>query len=217
MREVIGSLMEIAAAAGLLGFIVFGLLEAAKCTWLGTAGFGRIRLRLGSDLFSTLAAAYGPDCEQQFLGRYRLARRGDPALGESLRQGIVRGLNEANALSVARALGVVEPYELATVAALRSREQQLTVEERGVITRFEVAVDARVDLALSDARIGYAGTLRLCSIVLAILIAELAAPLLGFAAAQALLVGIAAVPMAMVTHDLVSTLRAVRSAANRQG
>ena len=84
---------------------------------------------------------------------------------------------------------------------------------RNVLGRFELAVDTRVDAALTLAQSHYVGATRITASVFALLIALAVGIYLGgdyiF---QAILVGIAAVPLAPIAKDLAAALQSASKA-----
>ncbi len=199
-------------AAGALGTSCFGIVEALKWTPLGAAGFKRVPLFLGTDLMNALKIAYGPQAEDLLRAQYQQDSLGQGAIAKALRQGIRVGLRPENAKPIAAFLGTVDAAALQSAAAAAAQGATLSDAERGVIGRFELAVDARIDSALARAQDVYLGSIRIAASILAIGLAELAARLLGARADIAFLVGLLAVPLAPVANDLVGALQAATKA-----
>ena len=211
----IDSLGPAIAAAGALGTASFGIVEALKWTPLGAAGFGRIRSYLGPALESALETAYGPDFLRLLRAQYRQDSQTQGLVGKSLRQGVRIGLTAANAPDIARFLGTVDPEELKSAARAVTNCQALTDDQRSAIGRFELAADARISSALSRAQDVYLGTVRCAASVLSIVLAEVAALMLGTNDGMwmvGLLVGIVAVPLAPIANDVVGALQAATKA-----
>jgi hypothetical protein len=202
----------IVLATGALGTAAFGIVEALKWTWLGEAGFASILNILGP-LVKTLETAYGRDYEKLLRGQYRGDQR---ELARSLRQGARVGLTSDNAGEAARFLKVVGEAELAAAATSLKEGSALSDAQRNVLGRFELAVDARIDAALTLAQSHYAGTQRCVASVIALVIAVAVGFWMRRTEAhfllRSVLVGIAAVPLAPIAKDLVSALQAATTA-----
>jgi hypothetical protein len=216
----VDSLGTIVAAAGALGTACFGVIEALKWTPLGESGYGQIPRYLGSDLLGALRIAYGTQYERLLRAQYREDSQQQTGIAKALRQGVRIGLTASNAEAVAVYLGSVPPQALkkAVEAAATNSDGTATLssDDRGALGRFELAVDARIDSALSRAKDVYLGTIRVTASLLAIAIAEGVAAVLGDAShlsqIGALLVGIVAVPLAPVANDVVAALQAATKA-----
>ena len=202
------NLSAIVLATGALGTAAFGIVEALK-RWrrLGEAGFPAV-LRLLSPIFVTLATAYGRDVEKVLRAQYR-GERGE--LTRVIRQGARIGLTPDNAERVAAGLGMVEPEHLKAAALAIKAGQELPADLRNVIGRFELAVDARIDAALCLAADDYAGTAKIAASVVAIIIALVVGVHLD-RIFEAVLVGIAAVPLAPIAKDVASALKSATEA-----
>lgn len=98
----IGTLALVLAAVGALGTAAFGIVEGLKWTRLGVAGFDQIEVTLGP-LLDSLKVAYGRRYGQLLRGQYLGDSR---ELKRTLRQGVRIGLNESNAIRLARFVGV---------------------------------------------------------------------------------------------------------------
>lgn len=214
----IDSLGAAIAAAGALGTACFGIVEGLKWTRLGEMGFARISKLLGVDLKDALFRAYGPQYEQLLRAQYR-EDWATSDLPKTLRQGVRLGLCKDNAAHIATFLGNVSPADLEAAAIKVGQNAALTDPDRAAIARFEVAVDARIDSALSLAQDTYLGGIRAAASVAAIALAELAA-LIIYQPAQwsnvgwviGLLVGTLAVPLAPIANDVVAALQAATKA-----
>ena len=196
-------------ATGALGTAAFGIVEALKWTRLGEAGFGAILKMLGP-IAELLRTAYGPDFEHLLRGQYRGDQR---ELTRTIRQGIRVGLTAANAPAAARFLGVIDGEKLSEAARRAEEGRELTAELRNVLGRFELAADTRVDAALTLAQSNYVGATRMTASIFAFVIALAVGLYLGRDFVfQAILVGIAAVPLAPIAKDLVSALQSASKA-----
>jgi hypothetical protein len=197
--EDIGSIV---LATGALGTAAFGIVEALKWTELGLAGYRSIKGLLGPVL-KAYEVAYGPDWERLLRAQYR----GDQAeLARWLRQGTRIGLTPATAPAMANFVRTVKPEDLAKVAGELNKGEDLDPDLRNILGRFELAVDARIQAALALAQERYAGTARVAATVVALGIAVVVGVMLD-RLFQAVLVGIAAVPLAPIAKDLVSALQ----------
>jgi len=206
----------IVAAAGALGTACFGIVEALKWTPLGAAGFGSVVRYLGADLLGALRIAYGPDYRRLLRAQYREDSQQQATIAKTLRQGVRIGLTADNAEALAKFLCTVDASALKTAVKNVAAGGQLASADRGAIGRYELAVDARIDAALSRAKDVYLGTIRVAASILAIIIAQVAVRALGdtshLTAVGALLVGIVAVPLAPIANDLVAALQAATKA-----
>lgn len=218
---------ELVLATGALGTAAFGIVEGLKpMRIIGEAGFGAITETLGKATL-TLAQAHGPQWETIYRGLYR----GDQAeLARLLRQGARIGLVRENAADVGAALfGPKAPEiddlvaitaHLYDAAAQGSGEPATTDAQRRALGRFELAIDARIDAALALARQRYAATARVAAFVVSLIIAVTTALIIGDRADTsgwppmlvALLVGLAAVPIAPIAKDVASGIQAAAKA-----
>lgn len=203
------NLGTIILATGALGTAAFGIVEALKWTRLGEAGFGSINRVLGP-ILELVRAAYGPDFQSLLRAHYRGDQR---ELTRVIRQGVRVGLTPGNASEAAKFLGMIDGDKLAEAARLVAEGRELPAELRNVLGRFELAVDTRVDAALTLAQSRYAGATRITASAFALLIALAVGIYLGgdniF---KAILVGIAAVPLAPIAKDLVTALQSASKA-----
>lgn len=196
-------------ATGALGTAAFGIVEALKWTRLGEAGFGAILKVLGP-IVQLIQTAYGPDYERLLRAQYRGDARD---LTRIIRQGARVGLTPENATRAAEFLGMVDGASLAEAARQVVQGQELTAQLRNVLGRFELAVDARIDAALMLAQNQYVGATRGSASIIAILIAIIVGMYLGKEYfVQAMLVGVAAVPLAPIAKDLVNALQSASKA-----
>jgi hypothetical protein len=197
-------------AAGGLGTAAFGIVEASK--WLrvvGEAGFGAA-LRIIGGLTGPLAVAYGAQWETLLRAQYR-GDLGD--LRRLMRQGVRVGLTPANAPAVAQDLGSLDGAALADAVSVAMRNATLTDAQRAVIGRYELAADARVDAALTVAQADYTGTVRILASVVAIAIALVVGwKLAPHRTTLALLLVIAAVPLAPIAKDVAAGIQAATRA-----
>ena len=196
-------------AVGALGTAAFGIVEASKWIgFVGEAGFGSARRILGR-LTETLEVAYGPAYDEVLRAQYRGNQR---ELARTLRQGARVGLNAQNASQVAAFLGSIDGAALAAAVAAAERNGDLTPTERGVIGRYELAADARIDAALALAQARYVGVARMLSSLVAVVIALGVGYAMDVAPGTSILVGIAAVPLAPIAKDVASGIQAASKA-----
>jgi hypothetical protein len=215
----------VAAAAGALGAACFGIVEGLKWTPIGEAGFGRIVKYLGPDLLGSLKIAYGPEYERLLRAQYRQDSQTQAGIAKTLRQGVRIGLTAGNASAIANFLGTVDAAALqaaVTAVANAAPGETLSSDTRGVIGRYEMAVDARIESALSRAKDVYLGSIRFLASFLAIGIAELVVFMLSDVPAAGgapnvkyiggFIVGLIAVPIAPIVNDVVGALQAATKA-----
>jgi hypothetical protein len=213
-------------AAGALGTAAFGMVEALKWTPIGLIGIGKVRKGLGRPAIESLKSVYGSEGFDALLrGTYR---KGPGELEQLLRDGLRLALKADNAQTLARAFGQDGNQLRDALARFAAQRAQApagaapapgvdALEDRTMVGRFELAVDARIQAALANAQDFYAGMMRLIAGLMA-LAASLLVAFLGAtdtespAWGQAFLVGVAAVPIAPITKDLISLLSAATSA-----
>jgi hypothetical protein len=196
-------------AAGALGTAAFGIVEGMKrWRFVGEAGFTTL-LKLLTPLLDALTKAYGKDTERLLRAQYRGDSR---ELARIIRQGARLGLTPQNAAALATALGVVDPAKLVQVAQAIEAGKDLTAEERNILGRFELAVDARIESAMTLALDMYRRTVIIVAAFIAVAIALVVGWQLGVPLLQAVLVGVAAVPLAPVAKDVAAALKAAADA-----
>jgi hypothetical protein len=205
-------------ATGAVGTAAFGIVEALKWTRLGLVGFARIGVTLREELMQAIAKAYGAGSETYLQGLYRQDRAAG-GLPRALRQGVRVGLTAENAARLAEAVGVVVPTELQSAAQKIEQGAELGDRERSVIGRFELAVDTRIEAAIALADASYKGGMQIAASLIAIGLAFLGAATIegGIAAnwPRALLVGVAAVPIAPIAKDVAAGIKSARQAMGR--
>ena len=196
-------------AAGALGTAAFGIVEGLK-GWriIGEAGFATLR-RLLAMLMEALIAAYGPDAERLLSAQYRGDSR---ELARVIRQGTRLGLSPKNAAALATALGIVSPEDLVDAARAVEAGGDLTAKQKNTLGRFELAVDARIESAMTLALDRYRRTVILAASIVAVAIALVMGQQLGFPPRESLIVGLAAVPLAPVAKDVAAGLKAAAEA-----
>lgn len=209
---------EAVLAVGALGTAAFGVVEGMKA-WskIGEAGFDAIPELLGG-LQGTLIAAYGPEA----LALLRAQYRGDQSeLARMLRQGVRAGLSAETAPTAAGALPAIGEADLRAAVVAMNEAAEPAAAQRNTLGRFELAADARIDAALALARSRYVAVVRVWAGVVAIVLAVAAAVALqggvkGAQYVEAILIGIAAVPLAPIAKDIASGLNAASRALRRE-
>lgn len=216
-------------AAAALGSAAFGFVEALKAKgWIGLAGMRELRNALNRPaqgvLMRMLKSVYGDEEFETLLET--TYRRGPSDTSEFLRNGLRLAMSnpmdgEQQQLA-ARALGqdpaaLKRAYELVAQVQLDDGPELDLLAQRKIIGQAELVIDARVEAAVCHADAVLAGRKRWVAGVFA-LAASLSVTLLGEEAvsdkalARALLIGLAAVPVAPVARDLVSLLQSARDA-----
>lgn len=206
----------IVLAVGALGTAAFGIVEALKWTPIGLFGFGQIKAVLGEPVMAALRVAYGAEAQPMLSALYRTNRTGGE-LPTAIRQGARVGLTPETAPALAAKVGVVGAHALTEVAASVQTGEALSDTQRGVLGRFELALDSRIDAALALADSRYKGYVRLAASIVAIVIALVVGALQGQPILLAVIVGIAAVPFAPIAKDLASGLQAATQAMGKRG
>ncbi len=221
-------------ATGALGTAAFGVVEGLKWTRVGTLGFDKLTGLLGESLWACLKRAYGPNHEVYIKALYRQDRTaGD--LPRALRQGARIGLSADLAAELTKEFGEVVTGDcLKEIVEAMADGEELSDEQRGRLGRFELAVDARIDAAMAQANAAYVGYVRMLASGIAVALALFAASILAGESGpsfagwkecflcslnyyfRALLVGLAAVPLAPIAKDLVNALKAAGDAIRRK-
>ncbi len=213
--DVVGNLGTTVLAVGALGVAAFGIVEGFKGAGLGLLGFGQIRKILGAQVFNALRIAYGDDYLSVLKVQYRTGRSsGD--LTRNIRQGARIGLTPDTAEELAKSVGVIDPKDLIAVAEAIRAGEDLNEEQVGVLGRYELALDARIDAATAMASYQYANSMRVAASVVAVVIALAVAPLVGANWLTALVVGVAAVPIAPIAKDLATAIQSASAAMSRK-
>jgi hypothetical protein len=207
----IPDLTQLVIAAGALGAASFGIVEGLKSRFLGGWGFDTVVRMLGP-LREPLKIAYGPEYEALLRAQYRKDRTNQDDIARTLRQGVRVGLTRENASECARFVGSVPPEALVAAVEAASQGAEIPSEHRNVIGRFELAVDARIDSALALAKDQYLGAVRGFAYGIAIVMALFAGFVLHARVGISLVVGVAAVPIAPITNDIVAALQAATKA-----
>jgi hypothetical protein len=220
-------LVQMVLAAGALGMAAFGIVDGLKATAIGTAGFPALSAMLGP-LKTALAKAYGKEFLELLKAQYR-DRRGTGPLSRTLRQGARIGLTKDNAAEIAEFVGegIVDRSQLANIAEKIAAGTKLTDSERGLLGRFELAVDTRIDAAVALAEENYKLVTQWWASGFAVALALIAACALGTQPdflyvwekvlfIKGLIVGLVAVPLAPIAKDVASALQSATKALKAQ-
>ncbi len=205
----------IVLAVGALGTASFGIVEGLKWTFIGLSGFRQIRKLLGAPVMEALRVAYGPEYMPLLKAQYR-ANRTFGELPKSIRQGARVGLTPSTAEALADRIGVVSKAELKAVAGALQTGKNLTDSQRNILGRYELALDTRIDAALALANDKYVGYMRGLASLVSIGIALVVRYVTGGEYLTALIIGVAAVPIAPIAKDLASALGSAAKAMSRR-
>lgn len=202
--------------AGAVGTAAFGIVDGLKGGVFGklrgeTAGFAKAMTTL-APVKPLLVQAYGTDADKLLENLYAGGK--DEEFARSVRQGARIGLTPANAGLVAEGLGVVNGKDLEEAVAESMKGAEISDASRNVLGRLDLALDARIEAALTLARQDYATTARISASVVSILIAcgalySLRMELDRRSVFTAVLVGLVAVPLAPVAKDLATSIQSV--------
>jgi hypothetical protein len=213
------------AAAGGLGTAAFGLVDSSKAIMGGVSNSGfRFITKAITPLLSEAGAhrgqAFGPaDIIRTLRANWLngVAKADQKATAKSL---IRMGITPANAAGLAARTGI-SPKALTDIATKISAHEALTVEEVGVLGRFDAVVSAVLDEAYERGDQQYRNTSKLISAVVAIVLALVGGaivyvnghptqPLSDYFQARdfvtALLVGAISTPLAPIAKDVSSSL-----------
>lgn len=220
----------IVLATGALGTAAFGIVETLKTSkYIGEAGFQKIRDGLGRQIWESLAGAYGKDFEVLLRAQYRGDRN---ELAAVLRRGVRIGLSPENAVPIARFLGWSDPDSLTRAAKEAAKplddEEKMDDDAHRALGRFELAIDARIDAAMAVAKSEYVARARIVASVFAVALALVAGIALAFESDRAIrwddyglffgavVVGLAAIPLAPIAKDVASALQSASVALRRR-
>lgn len=214
---------DIALAVGALGTAAYGIVDGFKFSEkFAASGFERIKSTLGGPVFMSLANAYGTGFEDFLRAQYAKGRSGGEVV-QSLRQGVRVGLTEGNAKEMAIALGgLVDGEKLTRIAGKIETGKDLTVDEQATLSRFELALDARIDAGLALAENRYVATMQGWAAVVAVGLALVGrwsiipAGMTGSDYVIAIVAGIIAVPIAPIAKDVAKGLQAAVKAVGRR-
>jgi hypothetical protein len=214
MNEILSSvdsLTDIILAAGGLGIAAFGIVESLKGWFVGAYGFNKIKNGLGTPLINCLEKAYGENA-LNYLRSIYCKRDNELELSKIIRQGVRIGMTTVNdSKKVAEYVGIANPESIENViTSLNNDQQALSDQDRRILGRFELALDARLDALMSDANRDYIWKVRLTASFFALTISLLVASVnFNEYALQSLLLGVLAIPVAPITKDLVKAIQSV--------
>ncbi|MBX3274414.1 MAG: hypothetical protein KF729_29385 [Sandaracinaceae bacterium] len=172
-----------------------------------------------------LDAVYGPAGKEALLEQS--FRRGREEVVAHLKNGLRMALSSTAGGAFAAHLGQEAETLSAAIAKLHDPKQDpdQLVAERALLMRAEMAIDARVDAAVAAAFDRNGTWLRSIAMFLAVgagmivggvLEREGSASAIGAGVGYGFLVGLAAVPIAPIAHDLVRLLNSARQALDRR-
>ena len=213
------AIVSLVLAAGGLGTAAMGLVDASKAFWGGPSNFG----------FGYIASALKPfldslDKRSSGLGKDDILRTlranwlngVNKADQKAKTKALIHlGLTQGSAEKLANAAGV-DAGKLKSLAQKTAAGQQVTQEEINVLGQFDTALSAVLDAAYERGDQKYRNAAK----VLAMIVAMVMAGLAGYfffgggwqTVGKALLVGLAATPLAPIAKDLASSLQAAAGA-----
>lgn len=219
-------LTEMVLAAGSLGTAAYGIVDGFKFSAkFAAAGFHQIRLALGTPIYDALRYAYGSQFTDLMRAQY-INGRSSGDLPRTLRQGVRLALNSDNAEVLAAAIGHLDGKALKEAAIAVETGTNVSDQQRSLIARFEVAVDTRVEAALALAENKYKGVMQLRASCVSIVLAVIGSFALNVEQSSeglshaftfedfviALIVGVAAVPLAPIAKNVSTALQSVAKA-----
>lgn len=200
-------------ASGGLGIAAYGVIDGAKLARrIGLIGYRHVTTQLGP-IMEAVRRAYGRHTDRLLEAQYR-GGRGQGELPRTLRQGYRIGLTalaENAIVGIANSVGVASSDAIVGAAEKLRAGGVLESSEREALSRFEVAVDARIEAALCLAETDYVAGVKLLAGALAVAIALIVGWLISVDIGsdwflKALLVGLIAVPIAPVAKDLATAV-----------
>lgn len=215
-----GQLGDIALAATVLGIASYGFVDLLKFfEWVDLCGFerlfscrgtpgGRIWLSRPKNsldcFFPALKITHGAHAMDLFKTQYR-AGRTESALSPTLKEGIFSGfcrMQHDARLSILLEIGID-----GETAARIACEIEHTHSEKPASALIKKTIDARIDAALLLADSQFATQSKILATLVSLGIASAIGIGMHVGAAQYLLVGITAVPLAPVAKDLATALQ----------
>lgn len=206
-------LVDFVVAAGALGTAAMGIVEGFKSIRITPFGFSKLRENITWSN-KALGNAYGDQVDELLKSLYRLGRSGGE-LPRILRQGVRIGLDKDNAKYLADSILGSSGDELEKIAVKNAAGKDLSAEEKNILGRFEVALDARIDAALALAERVYINSIRFAAFFVAIVLALVTAAFLDPTPDNfftALVAGIVAVPLAPIAKDVAKAIQSATSA-----
>jgi hypothetical protein len=229
-------LPEIVGAVAALGAAAFGLVDVTKGVWLnmGNTGFRFIQLAL-EPFTKAMDAATGDDSNQLIWSHWINGR--ETAEQKIIAKSLVRmGMDGETAPDIARAVNVDVAAFALVVSKLRAGAE-LEQTEIALLGRVDSAIDARLDAAFERADRRYRSVARNIAALYSVILSVIAGAALyasncaGEAAActastnvdlraffesrdlvLAIVVGLVAVPLAPISKDVVTGLKAAVTA-----
>lgn len=209
--DLLDSALNFIGAAAALGTAAFGLVDGSKAFRGGVsnAGFGHLKRAL---------APFTPQLE--LAGRANLLElvRANWLNGKPLEdqkaaaKSLIRvGIQPHNAAALAENVGV-DPAALEAAARRIYQGETLTREDINILGRFDVLVEAILDVGFERADQMYRNSAKATSAAVAVVLALVAAYLIGASYLSALFAGIVATPLAPMFKDLTSSLQSAASA-----
>jgi hypothetical protein len=211
-------------AAGALGTAAMGIVDGLKW-WerVDIPGYEQAKAYITAFL-PAVEAAYGPNTDNLLKAQYRDGR-GAGELPKTLRQGLRIGLvslPDQRVAAMAQALGVVEGKQLVEVAKALHETGDLNEAQRKVLAQFELAAHARIDAAMAIGERIYVAWQKSVAAAIAVVVALIVGLILwaehqdtGWVLLKAILVGLAAVPLAPIAKDISSALAEAAKALRR--
>ncbi len=111
---------------------------------------------------------------------------------------------------------MVKPADLKAVAESIHKAKALTENQRGILGRYELALDTRIDAALALANDHYVNYMRFLASLVAIAIAFGVRQYTGGDILTTLIVGFTAVPLAPIAKDLATAIQSAAQAMRRK-
>jgi hypothetical protein len=216
----LGYIWDFVAAAAGIGIAAMGLVDASKAFWGGPSNFGFGFIRATVERFVSTAAD-GPSA----FGRADIL--------ETLKANWIKGVAEADQKAQAKALihlrlnkgdapalaalAGVDPAILQSVAAKPATGEEVSPREIAVLGQFDAVLSAALDMAYGRADQKYRYGIKLLAAMIAVLLAVQGGWLIANSVWSsyvgsrqyfvALLVGVAAAPLASVAKDLANAVQ----------
>lgn len=214
---VITNIGNIIAAVAALGTASMGLVDALKVFGRfgpSNIGFGDIRAQLTPFFPAQAAGAYNSGMLLQTL-RANWVNGVDKSQQKAKAKSLIHlGLSKGNAARLSAAAGV-DPVALQSIAARTAAGDTATTQELNVLGQFDAILSAVLDAAYERADQRYRNSCKALATVIAVALSLIAANLMQANFIAALIAGIAAVPLAPVSKDLVTSLQAAAASIQK--
>lgn len=214
------NLTDIIAATAGIGTAAYALVDGSKALWGGVSncGFGHIKRALRK--FFPEGTQENGSANPLQLGEVLSALRANWLNGTALadQKAIAKSLiklrlDQTNSSDLAKATGVDEG-KLKSIAGKIATGETLTQQESDVFGRFDLMLTAILDEGYQRADQSYRNSAKAWSIVLSVIIAVFGGlSVENSSLSGAILVGLAATPVAPIAKDLTSALSAGVKAA----